>query len=288
MNQLYEHPATDPKFKAIRKKFEAPLQQFHDFAEQQSIKVGKAQKPSGKAGSYRLYLIRYILLYQEKFKEEIHELNTFDTLRKINRINELPDFRTLNRGGLDGKKGHGFFSATFTCFKEFLIHLASTSEDQSDIEFQTKINNIKDIDGEKVLASILKTPKPRPEKSTKPNASNAYTRNPIEGLAAKILSEWNCELNPSHTTFIADSHNKPFLEAHHLVPMAFQNNFDHSLDFTGNIVALCPNCHRLIHHSEPKTKKEALQKLYQLRKEKLNEFGIEIELNTLLKYYNIQ
>lgn len=35
---------------------------------------------------------------------------------------------------------------------------------------------------------------------------------------------------------------EPFLEIHHIVPLA-----DGGTDTPGNVVALCPNCHRRIH-----------------------------------------
>ena len=150
MSRLYEHAAKDPEFIALKDKFKEPLQLFHDFAEQQTIEANNSKKGSSKAHSYQRFLIRYILLYQDIFQKDIQELNTFDTLNKIELINKLPDFNAFNR------RRYHFFSATFTCFKEFLIHLVSTSEDQSDIEFQTKINNIKNIDDKKSPSQYYK------------------------------------------------------------------------------------------------------------------------------------
>jgi 5-methylcytosine-specific restriction protein A len=48
--------------------------------------------------------------------------------------------------------------------------------------------------------------------------------------------------------------------------MKLQNKFDYSLDIPGNIVALCPNYHRIIHHVVPDQKRRIVQKLYLQRK----------------------
>ncbi|MCE0554185.1 restriction endonuclease [Bacillus thuringiensis] len=35
-----------------------------------------------------------------------------------------------------------------------------------------------------------------------------------------------------------------------------QHDFENSLDVVGNIVSICPNCHRLIHYGRDKDKKK--------------------------------
>ena len=45
------------------------------------------------------------------------------------------------------------------------------------------------------------------------------------------------------------------MEAHHLIPLRMQHDFENSLDVVGNIVSICPNCHRLIHYGRDKDKK---------------------------------
>ncbi|MGL4999965.1 MAG: HNH endonuclease [Cetobacterium sp.] len=48
--------------------------------------------------------------------------------------------------------------------------------------------------------------------------------------------------------------NKQYMEAHHLIPMNAQDSFKNSLDVLGNVVSLCPNCHRMIHHGDEVSK----------------------------------
>ena len=43
---------------------------------------------------------------------------------------------------------------------------------------------------------------------------------------------------------------------HHLIPLRMQHDFENSLDVVGNIVSICPNCHRLIHYGRDKDKKK--------------------------------
>lgn len=103
---------------------------------------------------------------------------------------------------------------------------------------------------------------------------------------AKSKSNYLCEYNNEHLTFISASSNKNFVEGHHLIPMSYQNEFKNSIDVISNIVTLCPNCHRAIHHS--KEKEKLIEKLYNLRKDKLIKQGIEIDFDYLMNMYDKQ
>ncbi|MGL5577264.1 MrcB family domain-containing protein [Cetobacterium sp.] len=94
-----------------------------------------------------------------------------------------------------------------------------------------------------------------------------------------------CENDSNHISFTSDITKKLYMEAHHLIPINFQEEFDNSLDVSGNIVSLCPNCHRKIHHGVFEDKKAIIQKLYNERKEVLQEFGLHISLENLLRKY---
>lgn len=60
---------------------------------------------------------------------------------------------------------------------------------------------------------------------------------------------------------------------------------DISLDVPENIVALCPNCHKMIHLAENVVKTEKVTILYERRQPGLNASGINITLNELLNLY---
>jgi len=52
-----------------------------------------------------------------------------------------------------------------------------------------------------------------------------------------------------------------------------------------NIVPLCPNCHRQLHHATIDEKEDSIKALYVKRKDELKKYGICISFNDLFKYY---
>lgn len=96
-------------------------------------------------------------------------------------------------------------------------------------------------------------------------------------------SNYQCEFDCNHKTFITKN-NKPYMEAHHLVPLSAQGFFNTSgLDNIANIVCLCPNCHKNLHYG--KDIKDMLNKLYDLRVKELEASGINISFDELLELY---
>lgn len=80
-------------------------------------------------------------------------------------------------------------------------------------------------------------------------------------------ANYECEIDVSHPTFIRKKSDKKYTEPHHLIPMAFSDEFDVSLDVEENIVSLCSNCHNQIHYG--KDADVLLRKLYEERKDEL-------------------
>lgn len=127
-----------------------------------------------------------------------------------------------------------------------------------------------------------------PKKRLSPRISERgkiWPRDP--GISKKAIIEANflCEYDSSHKSFTSESSKRQYMEAHHLIPLNFQDEFENSLDVIGNIVSLCPNCHRKIHYGIFKEKEQLIEKLYLDRKDILNKFGIEITLEELKKKY---
>lgn len=280
MVNLYKLPASNARFKETKDRYRDVLDNFESYAEQLTIDAGRSIKRSNKAGSYKNYLVRFILLYEDIFNDNIDSLNSFDTLNKFEMIVKLPEFKPFNN------KTSRFFSATFSCFNKFLIYENSLAEAQSD-EMLTNDFFYVPTSNNEMSYKLATKPELRKNKSVLTSRGYAYSRNPFESLTAKSRSDWKCELNGKHTTFISSTDRKPFLEAHHLVPMYVQDKYTNTLDFADNIVPLCPNCHRLVHHSEEKVRKDALAKLYENRKNLYEKHGININLKTLLSFYEI-
>ena len=114
-------------------------------------------------------------------------------------------------------------------------------------------------------------------------------RDPALGAIAINNSGYQCENEISHQTFISKRTKQPYMEAHHLIPIS-QSEYmwkkkHKNIDCIENIVSLCPTCHRAIHHGEFETKLQILKKLYDKRIDDLRRAGIDIDFETLLKFY---
>jgi 5-methylcytosine-specific restriction protein A len=72
--------------------------------------------------------------------------------------------------------------------------------------------------------------------------SFVYQRNPYIVLRALQRANGVCERCLSAAPFIRNSDGTPYLEVHHKIPLAQGGE-----DTFENTVALCPNCHRLMH-----------------------------------------
>jgi hypothetical protein len=85
---------------------------------------------------------------------------------------------------------------------------------------------------------------PSPERSDPRESKGAFKRDPEVIVWVKQRAGGICELCEKEGPFL-DRYNQPFLEVHHIVPLA-----DSGPDTTDNAVALCPNCHRECHHGQ--------------------------------------
>lgn len=126
------------------------------------------------------------------------------------------------------------------------------------------------------------TPKKK-KAPTKVSSSETYPRDTNTALNALKIAEYKCEIDSEHPTFIRKKNNLPYTEPHHLIPMAYSDNFDFSLDVEENIVSLCSNCHNQIHYG--KDVEVILQPLYEKRKDLLAKAGIYIAYAELLEMY---
>ncbi|MFS0556366.1 HNH endonuclease [Brevibacillus sp. 179-C9.3 HS] len=119
-----------------------------------------------------------------------------------------------------------------------------------------------------------------------PTASNSlkYPRNPSVALKALEASNYLCEADPAHSTFISVT-GKPYLECHHFIPISLQERYSAGLDVEENIVALCPNCHRFIHYGVGEAKLELLTKLWKAKKDGLASREINIRFEDLIGIY---
>lgn len=115
--------------------------------------------------------------------------------------------------------------------------------------------------------------------------SETYKRNPEIAYVAKVLSDFKCEIDNNHKTFIAETSEKQYMEAHHIVPMMYQDDFEYSLDCVTNIISVCPNCHRALHNAGFELKKKMLTPLFETRKNCLYKSNVQLSLDKLLQMY---
>lgn len=123
-----------------------------------------------------------------------------------------------------------------------------------------------------------------PEKKPKKIIGNtqSYKRSDYNAKKAIIIANYKCDLDNTHETFFAKN-GKPYMEAHHLIPMHVQEQFDVSIDVLANIICLCPNCHKKIHYGMDI--QSELKSLYDKRKELLEKQGIQITFKEIMKFY---
>lgn len=172
--------------------------------------------------------------------------------------------------------------ATITRLKKLLKSIeegTSLADDNNDEEFQKKVSWV----------TPKRSNKGKVAKKKKKTRSESINIPRDAGIAKSALIDANfkCQMDPNHKTFVSPKTSKNYVEAHHLIPMEYYDDFKNCIDVEANIVALCPNCHREIHFSDLKNKEKMLKKLMSPERLKsLNEKGIFITEKKLIKLYN--
>ncbi len=116
------------------------------------------------------------------------------------------------------------------------------------------------------------------------NNRTVWSRNPKYASESVGDADYLCEFDNQHKHFVSKFNGKNYVEAHHLIPMQYQEQFDCSLDIHANIVSICLVCHKKIHFGHFEDKKEVLEKLFNSRRERLIKGGINISLDELYIY----
>lgn len=83
----------------------------------------------------------------------------------------------------------------------------------------------------------------KPPHRQKPPKEGGYVRNKSVSDEVKEKADGYCELCGNFAPFFGAT-GKPYLEAHHVIPLS-----EGGYDNVKNVVALCPNCHRKLHHA---------------------------------------
>ncbi|WP_139490117.1 HNH endonuclease [Brevibacillus dissolubilis] len=156
--------------------------------------------------------------------------------------------------------------------------LAQAVEETDEADYQRRVQSKKNV---KIRED---KPKNKPDPSFK-KGRKSWDRDENTGAEAMAKAEYRCEMDANHLTFISRKTGQNFVEAHHLIPISLQDQFDYSLDVTANIVSLCPNCHKKIHHARYEDQEQMITLLYQQRKDRLRTCGIEMDMQRLFHIY---
>ncbi len=112
-----------------------------------------------------------------------------------------------------------------------------------------------------------------------------YQRNPKVAFEAMKHSGHICELMPEFPVFISKVSGKPYLEAHHFLPMNYQRHLpDINIDVVDNICILNPFAHRMIHHAKFSEIEKHIENLGKKREKFLAK--IEMDINRLKEIYS--
>lgn len=115
------------------------------------------------------------------------------------------------------------------------------------------------------------------------NGVPTYPRSPRIVANALALANYECEIDRAHPSFVKRTDGHRYMEAHHLIPLEYHAEFAYSLDVEENVICLCSNCHREIHHGVGAER--LIRTLYDKRIGMLKSVGLDIDLEQLLCMY---
>ena len=171
--------------------------------------------------------------------------------------------------------------------KDFLTLLSSYDQiirkkriETHETDFQVLVN--KCASNSRIARGELVIPQPTQQTTS----ITKFKRNLKVSAFALQEARFSCEIDSSHRTFTAKSSRKNYVEAHHLIPLSHQSEFDSNLDIPENIVSLCPNCHKLVHFGVFSEKKNLLLNLFKKRKDQLKKHNIDLSEAEFLSFYD--
>ena len=112
-----------------------------------------------------------------------------------------------------------------------------------------------------------------------------YKIDPAKSRRALLDAKFLCEADETHESFTRRDEKNRYTEAHHLIPRSYQKSYPYSLDVPANIISLCSNCHNCLHYGSKDEREAILARLYFSRRERLEEVGLRISLDELIKLY---
>ena len=264
---------------------------------------------TGRGLAYLLYVTHDLNI---TYNDAIIELSKSDNrdreipIEVSNKYNDVKFTVLLNALGIVEKNGDVYSLSQYTSenyleqIKKLSIYnkepeLVLTLREEYDEDTEELLDEpfFTDIDQNKVIGSYayditsekFKSQNNRIPKPIKVGKTFRYKTNPRISKTALDLANHICLGNHEHVTFVSKL-GKPYMEAHHLIPMMAQKDFSINLDRIENIVSICPICHSAIHLGDDATRLELVKKLFDIKEKELKSVGLNISFGELFsKYY---
>lgn len=164
-----------------------------------------------------------------------------------------------------------------------------TSVVENDDDYEVKVDEINEGNVNRDVAIGAHKISPISFDHTK--ISKKYKRNPLLGKIAIQNAYYCCEKDARHETFESERTRKSFMEAHHLVPVMYQqeiwDKYEVNVDCVENIISLCPTCHRAFHNGTKEVRAKMIENLYEKLLPRYKSIGFNITLDEIKKLYNI-
>ena len=139
--------------------------------------------------------------------------------------------------------------------------IITSAQDVDEIEYaeEQTFNSSKILTSAELALRALKKPIPCSSGKTK-----RYRTDPDVSRTALHAQKYECQCGgKTHGTFLRKDGLTPYIEGHHVIPMKAQKDYPNdTLDIIDNIVGLCPNCHKKVHHGSETDIKDVLKKIY--------------------------
>jgi hypothetical protein len=87
----------------------------------------------------------------------------------------------------------------------------------------------------------------RPPSLMRASAGSVWRRSRELANLVRIRGGYKCAIDGPDCVEFEGRDSNPYIEVHHIVPIAFQINTTVNLDRTGNMAPLCAGCHKRIH-----------------------------------------
>lgn len=152
---------------------------------------------------------------------------------------------------------------------------------------KTQIDNNYQKDIEEIIQKNHVEYNDSPQKKMGKTSSyrTSYKRDRNVGRNAIVNANFLCEVDSNHKDFVSRITGRNYVEAHHLIPIEFQENFEVSIDVEANVISLCVSCHKKLHHAKFNEIKHILKYLFNKRKKRLERSGIIINEEILYDFY---